>query len=235
MKLLSIGTNAKTAKSDAAGEYLTAILYLAPAEEAGGKSVCSFSTAGCRAACLYTAGRGNMPSVVKARIARTQLYLDHRPVFMGILMKELVSFVTKCAKENKKPAVRLNGTSDILWERELVGGKNLMELFPEIRWYDYTKVPSRMTADLPANYSLTFSRGETTTATDVVFLCSNEKNVSVVFNTPKDQGLPNAYLGIPVIDGRTHDLRFIDPKGVIVGLSALGKGTKDTSGFVVSV
>ena len=47
-------------------------------------------------------------------------------------------------------------------------------------------------------------------------------------------GLPKTYLGFRVINGDSHDLRFLDPKGVIVGLSPKGnKAKKDTSGFVI--
>jgi hypothetical protein len=36
----------------------------------------------------------------------------------------------------------------------------------------------------------------------------------------------------PVINGDETDLRFLDAKGVIVGLRAKGKARKDTTGFV---
>ena len=222
MKLLSIGTNAKTSKSDGFGEYLTAIMYLAPHTEAGGKSLCPFSTEGCREACLYTAGRGAMPSVQDARVSRAQLWNSSPHHFLARVSDELVAFQKKCLKLGVKPAVRLNGTSDVLWERTWLLGH-----FEHIAFYDYTKIPSRMTADLPDNYHLTFSADENTTDTDILFLTGNQKNVAIVFNE-----LPNTYLGIPVINGDTHDLRFTDPKGVIVGLTAKGKAKKDTSGFV---
>jgi hypothetical protein len=35
------------------------------------------------------------------------------------------------------------------------------------------------------------------------------------------------------INGDENDLRFLDPKGVVVGLTAKGKAKSDTSGFVV--
>lgn len=233
MRLLSIGTNAKTIKSDARGEYLTGILYMAPHTEAGGKSLCPHSTAGCREACLYTAGRGSMNVIKRARIARAQLYLDHKTDFLNQLHGELLRFTTKCSKAGLKPAVRLNGTTDIMWEAILKGA--IFTGHPKITFYDYTKIPKRMLSKLPVNYSLTFSRNEESKDQEVKNLCGLGKNVAVVFDTHKDDELPKKYLGIPVIDGRTHDLRFLDEKGVIVGLSALGKGRKDTSGFVVPV
>ena len=36
-----------------------------------------------------------------------------------------------------------------------------------------------------------------------------------------------------MIDGDVSDVRFNDPKGVIVGLRAKGDAKKDTSGFVI--
>lgn len=226
MKLLSVGTNAKTSKSDAGGEYLTAIMYLAPAEEAGGKSLCPFSTEGCRESCLYKAGRGQQHQVQSARISKAQMFLNDKKNFMSQLTKEIMAFERRCRKLEVKPAVRLNGTSDILWEREGIIG-----LFPDVQFYDYTKIPGRMFDDdhIPDNYDLTFSRGELTTDTDVAFLTRNGRNVAVVFNE-----LPEEYAGAKVINGDLHDLRFSDPKGVIVGLIAKGPARKDTSGFVVA-
>ena len=37
------------------------------------------------------------------------------------------------------------------------------------------------------------------------------------------------------MDGTKGDQRYLDKKGVIVGLIALGKAKKDSSGFVVDV
>jgi len=44
--------------------------------------------------------------------------------------------------------------------------------------------------------------------------------------------MPETYEGTPVFNGDDSDLRFLDPKGVVVGLYAKGKAKKDTSGFV---
>lgn len=54
-------------------------------------------------------------------------------------------------------------------------------------------------------------------------------NVAVVFK----KKLPKTWMGKKVIDARLHDLRFLDPKNTIAGLTALGRGRKDTTGFVV--
>ena len=122
---------------------------------------------------------------------------------MADLAKDIASIVRRAEKNNLKPCIRLNGTSDIRWERT-----GIMDMFPSVTFYDYTKHKNRKR--LPKNYSLTFSRSE-------------------VF---RDE-IPEGWLGVPVIDGTTHDLRFLDPKPCIVGLTAKGTANKDMSGFVV--
>jgi hypothetical protein len=57
-------------------------------------------------------------------------------------------------------------------------------------------------------------------------------NVATVFGIKKSQPMPETYNDVPVFNGDDSDLRFLDPKGVVVGLYAKGKAKKDTSGFV---
>jgi hypothetical protein len=45
--------------------------------------------------------------------------------------------------------------------------------------------------------------------------------------------MPKTFKGFKVIDGDKDDLRFLDPKGVVVGLYAKGKAKQDASGFVI--
>ena len=54
-------------------------------------------------------------------------------------------------------------------------------------------------------------------------------NVAVVFRSV----LPKTWKGFEVIDGDKTDTRFLDKSGVVVGLTAKGKGKKDKTGFVV--
>ena len=247
MKLLTVG-NPKTAKGEGKG-YLTFILHLAPANMSG-YNVCPMASAGCKAACLNTAGRGGMFAGEKtaaltgaemvsaiqsgtlhnviqaARIRKTKMYFEERETFLKQLVKEIESGIKLAAKHGLKPAFRLNGTSDIPWENvTLDNGSNVMAAFPDIQFYDYTKRTNR--TNLPANYHLTFSRSETNEDT-----APADMNMAVVF---AGKTLPTEYKGRPVINGDETDLRFLDPKGVIVGLKAKGKGKKDTSGFVVTV
>jgi len=100
------------------------------------------------------------------------------------------------------------------------------------QFYDYTKNIRRALAyaagQYPANYHLTFSRSESN-ADDVARALLAGVNVAVVFR----KALPATWGGRPVIDGDAHDLRFLDPRGVIVGLRAKGRAKRDVSGFVV--
>jgi hypothetical protein len=55
-------------------------------------------------------------------------------------------------------------------------------------------------------------------------------NVTVVFDK-----LPETYMGKTVFDADDTDLRFLDPRGVVLGLKAKGRAKKDTTGFVKRV
>jgi hypothetical protein len=231
MKLLSEG-NAKTMKGEGRG-YLTGILHLAP-YTLSGHQVCPMASKGCAAACLNTSGRGRFVKTQEARIRKTRLFFSDRAGFMQTLVKDIAALIRKAKREDKIPVVRLNGTSDLRWETVPVNGQpNIMSLFPEIQFYDYTKIANRR--DLPANYHLTFSRAESNSA-DVVTAMRKGMNVAVAFHVGKGEPLPADYLGREVIDGDVTDLRFLDKGNVIVGLRAKGKNGKlDTSGFVVVV
>ncbi len=225
MKLLTT-QNYKTTKGEKLG-YLTGILYLAPAKISG-YEVCPQRSEGCTKACLFTAGMGAFSNVQAARIAKTKMYFEQRDLFMTQLRKDIMSLIKKARKMNMIPTVRLNGTSDIEWTR-----LGIMEEFPEIQFYDYTKVANRFDKKLPDNYHLTFSKNEANEAKAVEVLKKGH-NVAVVFDTKKGVELPETWYGFEVVDGDTTDLRFLDPKGgYVVGLRAKGKARKDTTGFVV--
>jgi hypothetical protein len=241
MKLLSDeGSNAKLAKNAAAlgGDvgagvpWRTSILYLAPADVAvPGVSLCPASTPGCRAACLYTAGRGAMSTIQTARVRKARRFIRERFAFMADLATDLERLVRRQRRTGVRQAVRLNGTSDIRWEfepiqRAGVWYSGVPQAFPELQFYDYTKIPGRA---VPENYHLTLSASEATQH-KVARWAPADTNIAVVFAGPT---LPDTWLGRPVIDGTTHDARFTDPKGVVVGLLPKGRARVDRSGFVV--
>ena len=254
MKLLTIDNDPKTSKGRKFG-YLTGVQYLAPeqlASEALGQLVnlCPFASLGCVGGCLNTAGRGVFNDVQQARINRTVLYFNDRATYWVKLIKEIKALERKAKRENLTPVVRPNGTSDIKWESTPVvidGIKiadNIMELFPNVQFMDYTKWPyhKRPTHSLPSNYDLTFSRSESNEIEALENL-ANDRRVAVVFSSKKDDPIPDTYtikadnqfVPIPVVNGDISDLRFLDPTGVIIHLYAKGKARKDQSGFVVRV
>ena len=223
MKLLTID-NAKTTKGEKL-DILTGILYLAPAKISG-YEVCPQRSIGCTLACLYTAGMGIFSNVQKARINKTKMFFEDREAFIKILKKDIVALEKKAVKLGMKPAVRLNGTSDINWVRF-----DIMKDFPNVQFYDYTKVVKNLTKSIP-NYNITFSRNE---ANDDDCLQALQKgfNVAVVFSTKKGEELPVRWQNYPVVDGDETDVRFLDNSGSIVGLRAKGQAKKDRLGFVI--
>lgn len=236
------GYNPKLKKGRARG-YASAVLHLAPASLSG-YNVCPSATLGCRAACLNTAGHGGIVKrgettneIQLARIARTRLFFQDRFAFNALLVKSIEAHIRRALRRGLTPVVRLNGTSDLPWERLLLNdGRTVLETFPGIQFYDYTKVAKRAIANArgehPANYALTFSRAESNQA-DVDAVMAAGANVAVVFNLPAVNVVPIGYNGARVIDGDADDLRFLDPRGVVVGLKAKGRGRRDDSGFVV--
>jgi hypothetical protein len=234
MKLLSTG-NPKILKGVKQG-YMTYILHLAPADVSG-YNTCPKATAGCKAACLNTAGRGGMFKkgemtnvIQEARKRKTRMFFENRSEFMGQLVKDIRLAIKQCEKVGLIPVFRLNGTSDIAWEKyEVEGARNIFELFPDVQFYDYTKNYLRFDKVLPSNYHLTFSRSETN-GDKAMELLSRGVNVAIVFDK-----LPETYGGFKVINADETDLRFLDAKGgVICGLKykkMTGKGANNALAF----
>jgi len=239
--LLNIDSNAKTVKGQKQG-YMTAILYLAPHKLANGvDDLCPFSTKGCRQGCLYTAGRGNMSAVQKARIARTKYFLKYRDLFMIDLTIEIQKASLKAERKGLELVVRLNGTSDIDWNfymrdrrvKDALVQTTIFERFPAIQFYDYTKDQRKFTNNKVPNYHLTLSRDETVEA-DVYFdaLHVTKGNVAVVFDKESYEAMLSGDGWARHIDGDAHDLRFLDEPGKLIVLKAKGKAIKDKHGFV---
>jgi hypothetical protein len=239
MKLLSVG-NPKTLKGMKEG-YNTFILHLAPASLSG-YNTCPKATEGCKTACLNTAGRGGMFKkgestnvIQKARIRKTKMFFENRDEFMADLVKDIELAIKQSEKKGLIPVFRLNGTSDLSFEKYEVirNGKlyrNIFSAFADNIFYDYTKILGRKIANIP-NYSLTFSAADGND-NDVAKAITQGYNIATVFGIKKTLPMPDSYLGLPVFNGDESDLRFLDPKQVIVGLYAKGKAKKDETGFV---
>lgn len=232
-----LGTsNYKTLKGEKLG-YQTAILHLAPASLSG-VNTCQSASKGCASACLNTSGLGCTSTVQQARINRTKFFNEDQETFMLRLKKEIESKIKTANNRGMTPAFRLNGTSDIKWETiKFDDGngqkKTIFEYFPEVEFYDYTKIPNREIRPLP-NYSLTFSRSEDNDRF-VADAMDRNQNVAVVFgkNQVPDKWTGPGGLTWDVIDGDYTDLRFLDPPKSVVGLSAKGQAIYDTTGFVL--
>lgn len=233
MKLLSIESDAKTSKNTQFG-YLTGIMYLSPFKESGVNLCPMAEVAKCHEPCLYFAGRGVQKNVQQARLERTKLFLNDQNTFMVLLANEIHSLIKKAERLGLKPAVRLNGTSDIRFENIKFTSNNkvqtIFEAFPDIQFLDYTKIPNR--TNIPANYDLTFSYSGVDG-----FEKYNQRaikkgiRIAVVFDKPEN--IPNTFKGLKVHNGDEHDLTFTRPQGTVLGLYAKGRARKDNSGFVI--
>jgi hypothetical protein len=221
-KLLSTA-NPKIQKGTKMG-YLSFILHLAPSTLSG-KNTCPKATAGCIAACLNTAGRGGMfkkgentNMIQKARIRKTELFFNDRATFMEQLEADIRKGIKMAATLGLMPAFRLNGTSDLSVEKW-----GIIEKFPTVQFYDYTKVLGRKVSHLP-NYHLTFSKADGNDA-DVARALELGMNVAAVYDE-----LPEG-----MFSADETDLRFLDPKVGMIGLKAKGRAKKDYSGFVIRI
>ncbi len=225
-KLLNFNSHFKMLKSRKQG-FLNAILHLAP-YNLSGYNVCPKASKGCAAACLNLSGMGVFKVNQLARINKTKYFIENRELFLNQLDHEIKLLKKKSELLGLKLAIRLNGTSDLPFERyKIKDNKSLMELNKDVIFYDYTKIKNRLNSLLPNNYKLTFSRSESNEHE----LKDIKQNIAVVFKNK----LPKKYLNKKVIDGDEHDLRFLDPKNSIVGLLAKGKAKKDNSNFAIEV
>ncbi|MCA9239582.1 MAG: hypothetical protein KDA37_05260 [Planctomycetales bacterium] len=229
-----LSTSAKSEKSRGVG-VLSRVLYLTSGV------FCPGATAGCLGVCLgHSSGRMTMLQSANARDRRTALYAEDQEYFLDLLRCDLRQLREDARLEGMTPAVRLNGTSDIPWER--LHGELFVE-FQDLEFYDYTKVAARVRkfilsrhglADFPPNYHLTFSASEGSEA-EARELLAGGAGVAVVF-WPH---LPENHWGYPVLNGDKHDARFLDSEhvseleGYVVGLAAKGAAHEDRSGFVV--
>lgn len=243
-----IATSLKIEKSLKYG-IATYILYLAPYKSGGltkdGKQIntCAKANKWCIDGCLNTSGQAILGNHVNnARVKRTQLFYNERAYFMDWLIAEINTAQKKAKRDGKKFSIRLNGTSDLSPELFKIDGKNLMELYPTVQFYDYTKVPNRVNLlSKYHNYHLTFSySGDNWN--DCESYLKTGGNVAVVFNVRKNQSLPEIYKGYKVIDADLHDYRPIDGNGVISGLRwkeiknrKVNNEIKTESPFVVQV
>jgi len=252
--ILSVSSDPKTVKSLIDG-ILTGVMYGMPANGSGEWNDCPFASLGCEMACLNTSGHGgigldqdNLNPVQIARLKRSAYFHTRRSEFWIMLIRDIDALIRKAKKLGLKAAVRLNGTTDVKWESTPVvidGVKianNIMELYPDLIYYDYTAWPyaKRPNESLPINYHLTFSRKENNDS-QIADNISHGRNVTVVVDIPsrdKSTAIPITWREIPTFDADRSDFRPNDPIGRILILrykSAKASSLADAlaSGFVV--
>lgn len=233
-KLLAVSGDAKTIKGEKL-KILTGVMYFAPVDLSG-YQVCPKATDACSAACLFTAGRGVYVNVRNGRMRKTKLFFENRILFMEQLHEDIRKLVVRAKNKGMRPVVRLNGTSDIAWEKiaYIVNGvwfRNVMEAYPQVQFYDYSKVLNRKFALTIPNYHLTFSLADGNDK-DALKALAMGMNVAAVIRCKRKDIKPATFSGFPTVDGDKDDARFLDNKGSIVLLRAKGKAMYDTSGFV---
>lgn len=219
---------------DTGVEYLANAIYGAPSF-ASLKNTCSNASLGCGMGCLTTSGHGQLHMINNgvhhvhvARVVRTLIWFKYRDQFKAKAQREIDALRVKAFKLGVPLALRPNGTTDLRFE------KLWPELFtdnPDVQFWDYTKDLNRNVDHIP-NYDLCFSVSEQTTQTQIDKAFANGMNCIVVLRLHKGDRKPDTWQGRPMIDGDKHDLRFLDPKGVFVGLYAKSAAYNDTTGFV---
>jgi hypothetical protein len=238
-RLFSVDS-AKAAKADRYG-YLNGINYMAAHTTARVGNLCAAASPGCIALCLglYSGQaamvadlEGGTNSVRESRIRKARYFARDAQAFLDEVCTHIEALLRRAAKLEKALCIRLNGSTDIPYERIKIksrGNRNVYDVFPSVQFVDYTKRFERL-GHVPANLHLTFSRSETNERFAKLAL-QRGHNVAVVFAG----AMPKEYLGAPVISGDEHDLRHLDPRGgFVVGLSPKGgKAKRDASGFVV--
>ena len=233
MKLLDTGaTNTKIKKTELNASIEKAV-RIASLSLMPDSILCPWSiAAGCKELCLESSGRGRFDSVAQGRQRKTDYFHNDTQAFLSQLIHELKNFEKLCAKTNVKPIVRLNVISDIQWERH-----GIPQLFPNIAFYDYTKIAQRI-GKTPSNYNLMFSfSGAPKYQTQVKRALKTNAPISVVFTRiPTD---PNyRFMGRRVIDGDQSDLINLNAGKVIIGLkykrSKADKSTVEKSDFVIN-
>ena len=229
-KILNTG-NTKTSKGEKFG-WKTFGIHLAPSKLSG-YNVCKWASKGCSMACLNLSGMGTFSNVQEARIKKTRWFFEDKQGFLAKLAKEIQNAINSSAKKDLFPCFRLNLTSDIPWESVRFKGKSIIDWFPSVQFYDYTKSVKRMEeflhGGMPKNYHLTLSRSEDSSDLALAMIMGQGGNVAIVFRGE----LPKTWNGYEVIDGDKSDLRFMDKKGVVVGLIEKGLAKKDETGFVL--
>jgi hypothetical protein len=183
-------------------------------------SACDYA-GDCAELCLRGTGRQAFDYATLARVARTAFLLRSPEAFATLLAHEL-----NLAAERFGPlALRPDVLSDLSWDRITPW---LAELDSVEVVYGYTKNrrKARRWLALPG-WHATFSASERNDVTDINRLVASGVNVAIPVHSVKGEPLPEAWGGLPVVDGDENDRRYLDPDGVVVLLRAkIGNGNR---------
>jgi hypothetical protein len=174
--------------------------------------------------CLGNWGRseGDTGRILNSRIGRTKCLFEAPEDFDRILRAELLKVDRMAERRNVPVAFRPNVLSDYPWHRSRFSW--IFEAFPEWQFYGYTKIRSTYSSflrgELPENYHLTFSYSENVPDDYLIDLLQRGGTVAVPFATKSVRGFPARFLGFPVCEGVSSDLRFLDDGGTVIGLTA---------------
>lgn len=169
----------------------------------------------CKDNCLNGSGHNRLDRLSKknyidrSRIIKTRLFFANREVFMRIMLHEIEKERKKAEKNGTFFSIRLNCTSDINPIAFTLEGKNILEIFPDVQFYDYTKVPSRIAvADKYSNYDITWSidGSEKNREIGLEFL-KNGGRVAVVYG---ENDIPKTWYGYECGNGDETDYRPSD-------------------------
>ena len=185
----------------------TLVLYLSASKNAG-VDICKFASTGCRLACLVASGhaliekRAGKNTIAISRIVKTWITVYRMDIAESVLVEEIELARKRAERKGNKFAVRLNGTSDLPFYQ-------VINKFPEIQFYDYTKDPDRI--ELP-NYHLTFSYADTSKARLKHYKQALKRGQSIAFPVIASDfeeacAMPNCY------SMDNTDLRFLDNAG----------------------
>ena len=115
-------------------------------------NACVRATPECASSCLAFSGRNLADdyNTVK-KYALIEGLVKEPEAFIRMLWEAINHHKMNSLKRDTMPLVRLNVFSDLPWELMV---PDLFDDFDQVQFYDYTKVPGRVT---PPNYDLTFS------------------------------------------------------------------------------
>ena len=220
-----LGKVAQSAKMRLSYEHgtMTYCLYLAPWNMVGGgHNVCGYGKE-CAPFCLQNSGRNIGDTIAhgyegsainRSRIRKTRLFYENRELFMDLLIHEIRKYKAKAERMGYGFSIRLNGTSDlspILFKKN---GKNILEIFNDVQFYDYTKNPNRYNiAKRYSNYDLTFSYNGYNDA-ECREVLKNGGRVAVVFYGD----MPKTFGGYTVESGNEFDMRYLNSPQSVIGL-----------------